>query len=45
LHEGKVFVQIKGQFLIKGEKIAKMGLGHLKILYLRTTVPKKLKFT
>jgi hypothetical protein len=34
------FIQIKGHVLIKGEIIAKMGWGHLKIL--RTTEPEKL---
>jgi hypothetical protein len=31
------FVQIKGQVLFKGEIIVKMGWGHLKILFSRTT--------
>jgi hypothetical protein len=35
-----MFVQIKGQFLLKGEiitKNVKMGWGHLKIFFSRTT--------
>jgi hypothetical protein len=33
------FIQIKGQVLFKGEIITKMGWGHLKILFSRTTEP------
>jgi hypothetical protein len=34
-----MFVQIKGQVLFKGEIITKMGWGHLKIFFSRTTGP------
>jgi hypothetical protein len=41
-------VQIKGQVLFKGEIITKMqkiGWGHLKIFFSRSTMPEKLRFT
>jgi hypothetical protein len=47
LREFKI-VQIKGHVLFKGEiikKNAKMGWGHLKILFSRTTEPEELIFT
>jgi hypothetical protein len=34
-----LIVQIKGQVLFKGEIITKMGCGHLKIFFSRTTYP------
>jgi hypothetical protein len=37
-------IQIKGQVFFKGEIIAKIGWGHLKI-FPRTTNPEKLRFT
>jgi hypothetical protein len=40
LDEGKsIFFQIKDQILFKGERITKMGWGHLKIVFSRTTGP------
>jgi hypothetical protein len=42
------FVQIKVQVLFKGEidfKNVKIGWGHLKIFFSRTTGPEKLTFT
>jgi hypothetical protein len=38
-------VQFKGQVLFKGEIIAKMGWGHIKIFFSRTTEPEELIFT
>jgi hypothetical protein len=38
------FVQIKDQVLFEGEIIAKMGWGHLKFLFSKTTGPEKLRF-
>jgi hypothetical protein len=43
--KGIQVVQLKGRVLFKGEIIAKMGWGHLKFLFLRTTKPEKLNFT
>jgi hypothetical protein len=38
-------LQIRGQILFKGEIIAKIEYGHLKIFFSRTTRQEKLKFT
>jgi hypothetical protein len=43
-----IIVQIKGQVLFKGgdnHKNAKIGWGHLKIIFSRTTEPEKFRFT
>jgi hypothetical protein len=37
--------QVKGQVPIKGDIIAKMGWGHVKIFVSRTTEPEELIFT